>query len=72
MVQLRGDGDLAQKPFGAEGGGELGAEDFDRDFAVVLHIVGEEDERHPAPAKLPIDCVAAREGGSKTPDEVSQ
>jgi len=38
----------------------------------VFHVVGKQDDRHPAPGQLALDGVAAREGGSKTLDEISQ
>jgi len=63
MVQLRGDSERAQRPLRAEGGGELRAEDLDGDSAVMLHVVGEEDDCHPAVAQLALDGMATAEGG---------
>jgi hypothetical protein len=58
-----GDGDLAGEALGAEGGGELGAEDLEGDPAVVLQVLGEVDGGHAALAELPLDAVALGEGG---------
>ncbi len=55
-----GDGlDLAQKPFGADDGGEVGAEHLDGDLAVVLEVVREVDGGHAAGAELALDPIAA-------------
>src|SRR5438034_571690 len=40
VIQLGGDLDLAEKPFGPDGGRQLGPEDLDRDLAAVLQVVG--------------------------------
>ena len=57
--------DLAQEALGADDGGELGAEDLDRDLAVVLQVLGEVDRGHAALADLPLDAVAVAEGGGE-------
>ena len=56
MLQVGGDPDLRQEPLGAEDGGELGAEDFDGDLAVVLQVVGEVDGGHAAAAELALEA----------------
>ena len=66
MVELGGDGDLAEEPLGAERVGELGVEDLDRHRAVVLEIVREVDGGHAALAQLPLDAVAVRQCLGKT------
>ena len=54
----RGDSlDLAQEPLGPDDGGELGAQDLDRDLAVVLQVLGQVDRGHAALAELPLDAV---------------
>ena len=63
VLEARGDLDLAGEALGAEGGGELGTEDLDGDAAVVLQVFGEVDGGHAALAELPLDAVAAGEGG---------
>ena len=62
MVETRGDLDLAQEALGTERRSELRPQHLDRDVAVVLDVVGEIHGGHPAPAKLPLDGVAALEG----------
>ena len=61
MAEPRGDLDLAQEALAADGVGELGLEQLDRDLAAVAQIVGEVDGRHPAAADLALDPVAAGE-----------
>ena len=57
-----GDGlDLAEEPLGPDDGGELGAQDLDRDFAVVAEVLGQVDGGHAALAELPLDAVAVGE-----------
>jgi hypothetical protein len=64
VVQLRGDLDLAQKPFRAQRRGDLVAQDLDGDGPVVSPVAGEEYDRHPAAAELPLNRVAVRQGPS--------
>ena len=66
MVELGGDGDLAEEPLGAERVGEFGVEDLDRDRAIVLEIVREVDGGHAALPELALDAVAVGEGGSES------
>ena len=53
------------KPLRAEYGGELRAEDFDGDLALVLQILGQVDGGHAAFAEVAFDLVAVREGGGE-------
>jgi hypothetical protein len=53
--------DLAQESLGADLGGDLGPEDFDRDGAVVTKVAGEIDHRHTALAELAFDGITAGE-----------
>src|SRR5690242_16079009 len=57
--------DLGQEAFGAEDGGELGAEDLEGDLAVVLQGVGEVDGGHAAAAERAFDGVAVGEAGAQ-------
>jgi len=52
MIQPGGEGDLAKEPLGAEGGGQLGPEQLERDGAIVLEIMGTIDRGHPAPPSI--------------------
>ena len=61
MPEARGRLDLAQEALGAERGGELGAQDLDRDLAVVPEVLGEVDRGHAARAELALDPVAVGE-----------
>ena len=61
MMQLGGEVDLTQKALGAEGGRQLGSEDFDGDGTVVFHVVREEDVCHPPAAEFALDDVAISE-----------
>ena len=64
MLELGADLDLAGEPLGTERGGELGAEHFHRDLAVVLEVLGEIDGGHAALAELPRNRVAVGESGA--------
>jgi hypothetical protein len=72
MLKASSEAYLPEKPLGAEGGGELGAEHFQGDGAVVLEIVRAVDDRHPTAAKRAVDAVAAAEGGRQVGDRVVQ
>ena len=41
-------------------------EPFHRHLAVVLHVLGQEDDGHAAGAELALDAVAPGEGGGQT------
>jgi hypothetical protein len=60
-MELRGDLDLAQEPFGAEYRGVLRPQDLDGHLAVVLEVLGAVDSAHRAAADAPLDPVAAGE-----------
>ena len=55
--------DLGQEALGADHGGELGAQDLERDAAVVPDVLGEIDRGHAAGADLAVEAVAVRQGG---------
>jgi len=63
MLEVGGDLDLAEKPLLAERGGQFGAQDFYRDLAVVLQVLGKVDGGHPAGTELALDGVAVGKGG---------
>ena len=70
MLQPGGDLDLPQEPVGAEDGGEFGPQHLDRDPAPVPEVARGVDPRHAAPAHLPLDRVAAGEGGAEAVERV--
>jgi len=59
MLQPGGEFDLSQEAFGPERGRELGVEDLERDRAVVLQVLGEEDRGHPPAPELALEGVAS-------------
>ena len=61
MLQVGGELDLGQEPLGADHGGELGAQELERDLAVVPEVLGEIDGGHAAGADLAFDPVAVGE-----------
>ena len=71
MLQLRRDLDFPKESFPAEHRRQLRMEDFDRDLAVVLHVLGEIDRGHPAAAQLPLDRVSVGQGGAQTIQRLS-
>ena len=70
MLELRRDGDLAQEPVGADGGGEIGVQNLDRDRTVVPQVAREVHHRHPAVADLALHVVPARECRAKPLERV--
>ena len=58
MLQVGGELDLGEEALGADHGRELGAQELERDLAVVPEILGQVDRRHPAGADLAFDPVA--------------
>src|SRR2546421_515396 len=63
VVEFGGDFDLEQEPIAPQRGGPLGLQNLDRDFAVVLQVVREEDRRERTPAYLPCYTIAIGECG---------
>ncbi len=57
VMQLGGDLDLTQKPFGAEGRSQLGSQHLHRDLTMEFQILGEVHRRHAAGAQLTLDPV---------------
>ena len=63
MLQAGGDPDLLEESLGSERGGELGAEDLERDGPVVPEVVREVDHGHAAAPELTLDAVPIGQGG---------
>ena len=63
VVQTGRNGDLAEKPLGSYGGGNLRLEHLDGDLAVVLEVLGEIHGRHPSGANRALDAIPVRQGG---------
>jgi hypothetical protein len=63
MLQAGGDPDLLKESLRSERGGELGAQDLERDGPIVPEIVGEVDRGHAAASELALDAVAIGQGG---------
>ena len=62
MLEPGGELDLAEEAVGAEGGCQLGVENFQRDWPVVLHVLDEVDRGHAAAAELALELVAVTQG----------
>ncbi len=70
MSEACRDADLAREPVDSDNRREVRMEDLDSDIAVVFEIAGQEDHGHPAHGKLPLDLVAAGNGGSQASGQV--
>jgi hypothetical protein len=68
VLQRRGGLDLDHEPLGPDHRGELGPEDLDRDFAVMLEVLGQIHRGHAAGPQLLLDAVAVGEGGGEGAD----
>jgi hypothetical protein len=67
MLQVRGRLDLADESLASDDGCELGLEDLERHLPPVLQVLGQVDRGHAALAELPLDRVAALQGGGGPP-----
>ena len=65
MLEIGGGADLGQEAIRADDCSQLGAEDLDRDLAVVSQVMREVDGCHSAGAELALDLVAVGESFSK-------
>ncbi len=63
MLQRRGGLDFLHEALGAEHRREFGLEQLERDFAIVLQVLGAIDACHAALAEVAEDAIAASEGG---------
>jgi hypothetical protein len=70
MHELGSDLDFAEEARGAERGGELGAEDSDRNPAPMLEVVGDVDGGHATAADLFADRVMVRERRSQARKQI--
>ena len=61
MIQARGQLNLSKKALAAERFSEIGMQHFDRDFPIVLEVVGQVDGGHPARAELAVEAIAIGE-----------
>ena len=66
MLQVRRGLDLGQEPFGADHGGEFGAQHLDGHAAIVAQVLGEIHGRHPAGAEFALDAIAVGKGRCET------
>jgi len=72
MLQPGGELDLPEEPVGAEHGGQLRVEHLERDRAVVLPVVGQEDRGHATPTQLPLEAVAVGQSSLKLVLQIGQ
>ncbi len=62
LIRLRRrDADFSEKPIRADGRAEIGSQDFQRDFAVVLEVAREIHRRHSTFADVVLDGIAQHE-----------
>ena len=62
VLELGGDADFAEETVAAECGGEVGAEDLDRDPSPVADILGDPDRGHAALPEQALEPVTSLEG----------
>ncbi len=67
MIEAGRDADLAEESLVGDRACEIGIEHLDRDVAVVLQIVREEDGRHAAMAELAVDAHTCRRATAAAP-----
>ena len=58
MLEIRGDSDLLEESLSAQDSSELGMQNLDRDFAIVLLVVGEINGGHAAGTQLTLDGIS--------------
>ena len=66
VIQVGGDLYLVEEALDANRLSYIGAQDLDCHLAVVFQVLGEVDRRHATTTQLPLDRVAAGQGGSDT------
>ena len=71
VTDMRGDVHLAEKAIPTDCRGELRVQNFYRDLALVLSVIGEKHSRHSTAAYFARDGVPVSQDGSKTFEEVS-
>jgi hypothetical protein len=72
MLKARDDSDLALEPLNGDRVARIGRKDLDHDLAPERSFRGEEDARHPAAAKLPLEDARVAKGGLELFAKVSQ
>jgi hypothetical protein len=72
MLQAGGDPNLLEESLRSERGGELGAQDLERDGPIVPEVVGEVDRGHTAASELALDAIAVGQGGREEGGSVGQ
>ena len=70
VLERGGDADLAEEPLAAQHRRQLGLEHLDGDPPVVLQVLSEKHDRHPAVAELPLHAVSIAEGCRELRTEV--
>jgi hypothetical protein len=70
VLELGRDLDLAEKALSAERGGEVFAQDLNRDLAVVLQVMGQVDGGHATAAELTLDAVAIGQRTAQSLEEI--
>ena len=71
MLEIGGDFNLFEKPFGAEYSGELWSQHLDRDLALVLEVLGEVHGRHATFTESALDPVAVGESRGESGGHVA-
>ena len=72
MLQAGGDPDLLEESLRSERGGELGAQDLERDGPIVPEVAGEIDGGHAAASELALDAIAIGQGGREEVGRLGQ
>src|SRR5918994_1634365 len=62
VLEMGDDPDLTEESLGTQRGGELGAEDFERDLAIVAQVAGEVDGGHAALSQLTLELITISQG----------
>jgi len=62
VLEVGGDLDLLEEPFGPDQRGQLGGQDLERHPAVVPEVVRQIDRGHPTLAQFALDAVAVLDG----------
>ena len=65
MLEIGDDPDLTEESLGTERGGELGAENLERNLALVSQVAGEVDSGHATLSQFPLELVAVSQRRTK-------
>jgi hypothetical protein len=66
VLEIGDDPDFTEESLRTQRRGELGAEDLERDLALVAQVAGEIDSGHAALSQLTLELITISQGGAQS------